>query len=66
MSRVTRGWDSGEGFGVLGPTPRICEHSVPAASPLPLSCFLLSPICGIHTPERPCQSLHGLLHASLD
>ena len=36
----------------------------PFRHPLPLSCFLLSPIYGINAPERPCQCLHPLLHAS--
>jgi hypothetical protein len=57
MSRVTRGWDSGQGFCVLGPTPHICEHSVTAAVCAPrTSGFLLVPICGIHTPERHVNS----------
>jgi len=28
------------------------------------SCFLLATICGIHTPERPCQFPHRLLQAA--
>src|SRR5215467_6230448 len=52
------------------------EHGVTSASRAPrTSClarlrrrrvqpFLLAAICGIHTPKRPCQFPHRLLHAS--
>src|SRR4029453_15660941 len=34
------------------------------ANPPRTSCFLLSTMCGIHTPERPCQFSHRLLYPS--
>ena len=45
--------------------PRVCAHGVTSASRAPrTSRFLLSTMCGIHTPERPIQFLHRLLHAA--
>jgi hypothetical protein len=44
--------------------PRVCECGVLSASRAPRLRFLLSTICGIHTPKVPCQCLHRLLHAS--
>src|SRR3989449_3724141 len=43
----------------------ICENGITSASRAPrTSCFLLAVICGIHTPQRPCQFPHRRLHAS--
>src|SRR5687768_8252038 len=45
--------------------PGICENGVTSVSRAPgTSCFLLSTRCGIHTPARPCQFPHRLLHAA--
>src|SRR5712691_8862441 len=45
--------------------PRVCECGVLSASRAPrTSCFLLSTMCGIHTPTRPFPFPHRLLHAS--
>src|SRR4051812_48600289 len=45
--------------------PRVCGRGVPSASHAPrTSCFLLSPICGIHVSEQLYPFPHRLLHAS--
>jgi hypothetical protein len=45
--------------------PRVCESEVLSASRASrTSCFLLSNICGINTPERLFNFPHRLLHAS--
>src|SRR5215831_12857812 len=45
--------------------PHVCEHGVTAVSRAPeTSGFLLSPICGIHAPERPVPFPYCLLHAA--
>src|SRR5918992_356277 len=45
--------------------PRICDSGATAASGAPrTSCFLLSTMCGIHTPERPVPFPHRLLYTS--
>src|SRR5215468_1960034 len=48
--------------GVRGPCPFV-SMSIASHSPR-TSCFLLAAICGIHTPKRPCQFPHRLLHAT--
>jgi hypothetical protein len=53
------------GLWSLGPTSHLGENGVTAAAGAPTtSCFLLFPLCGIHTSERPDQCLHCLRHAS--
>ena len=50
---------------VTSPTSCRCENGVTAVACAPTtSCFLLFPLCGIHTSERPDQCLHRLQHAS--
>src|ERR671931_2483646 len=45
--------------------PHVCDNAVTSVSRTPrTSCFFLSAICGIHTPERPRQFPHRLLHAT--
>src|SRR5262249_4337633 len=39
-------------------------QSTLASRPPRISCFLLAAICGIHTPRRPCQFPHRLVHAA--
>src|SRR6266478_1326137 len=46
--------------------PRVGEHGVTSVSSAPrTSCFPLSIMCSIHTPEQPVPFPHRLLHASL-
>jgi hypothetical protein len=58
-----------DSVGVFGgrsaPKRTFCENGFSSAVHAPrTSCFLLSTMCGIHTPERPYQFPHRILHAA--
>jgi hypothetical protein len=58
-----------DAVGVFGcrsaPMRTFCENGVSTAARAPrTSCFLLSTMCGIHTPERPYQFPHRILDAA--